>query len=48
MLLGAQAIVNQKTADELYETMNELQATLKATQRTMQMLSDPSNGPRRS
>jgi phospholipid/cholesterol/gamma-HCH transport system substrate-binding protein len=45
VLLGAQAIVNQKTADELYETMNELQATLKATQRTMQMLGDTKSGP---
>jgi phospholipid/cholesterol/gamma-HCH transport system substrate-binding protein len=45
VLLGAQAIVNQKTADELYETMNELQATLKATQRTMLMLSDTKSGP---
>ncbi|MGH7514381.1 MAG: MlaD family protein [Gemmatimonadales bacterium] len=45
VLLGAQAIVNKKTADELYETMNELQATLKATQRTMLMLSDTKNGP---
>jgi len=45
VLLGAQAIVNQKTADELYETMNELQATLKATQRAMLMLSDTKTGP---
>ncbi|HET8833664.1 MAG TPA: MlaD family protein [Gemmatimonadales bacterium] len=45
VLLGAQAIVNQKTADELYETMNALQATLKATQRTMLVLSDTKSGP---
>ena len=45
VLLGAQAIVNQKTADELYETMNALQATLKATQRTMLILSDTKTGP---
>jgi phospholipid/cholesterol/gamma-HCH transport system substrate-binding protein len=45
ILLGAQTIVNQKTADELYETMNELQATLRATQRTMQILSDTRTGP---
>ena len=45
VLLGAQTIVNQKTADELYETMNELQATLRATQRTMQVLSDIRTGP---
>jgi phospholipid/cholesterol/gamma-HCH transport system substrate-binding protein len=44
VLLGAQSIVNQKTADELYETMNALQATLKATQRTMTVFADPRNG----
>ena len=45
VLLGAQQIVNQKTADELYETMNALQATLRATQHTMQVLSDTRSGP---
>ena len=45
ILLGAQSIVNQKTADELYETMNALQATLRATQRTMAVLSDARAGP---
>lgn len=45
VLLGAQTIVNQKTADELYETMNELQAALRATQRTMQVLSNTRTGP---
>jgi phospholipid/cholesterol/gamma-HCH transport system substrate-binding protein len=45
VLLGAQSIVNQKTADELYETMNALQATLRATQKTMAVLSDPREGP---
>jgi phospholipid/cholesterol/gamma-HCH transport system substrate-binding protein len=45
VLLGAQSIVNQKTADELYETMNVLQATLRATQKTMAMLSDTREGP---
>jgi phospholipid/cholesterol/gamma-HCH transport system substrate-binding protein len=45
VLLGAQTIVNQKTADELYETMNELQATLRATQHTMRVLSDTRTGP---
>jgi len=44
VLLGAQSIVNQKTADELYETMNALQATLKTTQRTMAVFADPRNG----
>jgi phospholipid/cholesterol/gamma-HCH transport system substrate-binding protein len=45
VLLGAQLIVNQKTADELYETMNALQATLRATQKTMAVLSDAREGP---
>jgi len=45
VLLGAQAIVNQKTADELYETMNQLQATLKTTQRAMATLADAKTGP---
>ena len=45
VLLGAQSIVNQKTADELYETMNVLQATLRVTQKTMAMLSDTREGP---
>ncbi len=45
MLLGAQAIVNQKTADQLYATLEALQATLKATQKTMQVLSDTRSGP---
>jgi phospholipid/cholesterol/gamma-HCH transport system substrate-binding protein len=45
VLLGAQTIVNQKTADELYETMNALQATLKATQKTMAVLSNTREGP---
>ena len=45
VLLGAQQIVNQKTADELYETMNALQATLRATQHTMQVLGDTRSGP---
>jgi phospholipid/cholesterol/gamma-HCH transport system substrate-binding protein len=45
VLLGAQSIVNQKTADQLHETMNALQATLRATQKTMAVLSDPHEGP---
>jgi phospholipid/cholesterol/gamma-HCH transport system substrate-binding protein len=45
VLLGAQRIVNQKTADELYETMDELQATLKSTRRAMETLNDPRTGP---
>jgi len=45
VLLGAQAIVNQKTADELYATLNALQATLRASQRTMEIYSNPNRGP---
>ncbi len=45
VLIGAQAIVNQKTADQLYATMNALQATLKAATKVMEMYGDPSKGP---
>ncbi|MBA3554752.1 MAG: MCE family protein [Gemmatimonadales bacterium] len=45
VLLGAQAIVNQKTADELAETMQALQGTLRAAQRTMEIYSNPTKGP---
>jgi phospholipid/cholesterol/gamma-HCH transport system substrate-binding protein len=45
VLVGAQAIVNQKTADQLYATMAALQATLKAGQRTMEIYGDAGNGP---
>ena len=45
VLIGAQAIVNQRTADQLYATLTALQATLKAAQRTMEMYGDPSQGP---
>ena len=45
VLLGAQTIVNQRTADKLYSTLDELQATLKETQRAMRMLSDTRSGP---
>lgn len=45
VLLGAQAIVNQKTADELHATMNALQGTLRAAQRTMEIYSNPNRGP---
>ncbi len=45
VLLGAQAIVNQKTADELYATMQALQGTLRAAQRTMEIYSNPAKGP---
>jgi phospholipid/cholesterol/gamma-HCH transport system substrate-binding protein len=45
LLLGAQAIVNQKTADQLTATLTELQATLRATRRSMEVLSDSKTGP---
>jgi phospholipid/cholesterol/gamma-HCH transport system substrate-binding protein len=45
VLVGAQAIVNQKTADQLYATMSALQTTLKAAQRTMEVYGDGSKGP---
>jgi phospholipid/cholesterol/gamma-HCH transport system substrate-binding protein len=45
VLVGAQAIVNQKTADQLYATMNALQATLKAATRVMEMYGNPNAGP---
>ena len=34
-MLGAQQIVNKRTADELYATLTALQGTLKAAERTM-------------
>jgi phospholipid/cholesterol/gamma-HCH transport system substrate-binding protein len=45
VLLGAQALVNRKTADQLHATMTALQGTLKAAQRTMEIYSDSRNGP---
>jgi phospholipid/cholesterol/gamma-HCH transport system substrate-binding protein len=45
LMLGAQAIVNQKTADQLHATMTAIQGTLKAAQRTMEIYSDSRNGP---
>ncbi len=45
VLLGAQTIVNQRTADQLYVTLEALQATLKATRKTMAVLSDTRTGP---
>jgi phospholipid/cholesterol/gamma-HCH transport system substrate-binding protein len=45
LLVGAQAIVNQRTADQLYETMNALQGTLRAAQRTMEVYGNPNRGP---
>ncbi|MBA3318140.1 MAG: MCE family protein [Gemmatimonadales bacterium] len=45
VLLGAQQIVNKRTADELYATLTALQGTLKAAERTMGVYGDPSKGP---
>ena len=45
VLLGAQTIVNQRTADEFYATMDALQTTLRATQRTMELYGNPNRGP---
>jgi phospholipid/cholesterol/gamma-HCH transport system substrate-binding protein len=45
VLLGAQAIVNQKTADQLRSTLTALEGTLKAAQRTMQIYGDSTHGP---
>jgi phospholipid/cholesterol/gamma-HCH transport system substrate-binding protein len=45
VLLGAQAIVNQKTADQLRSTLTALEGTLKAAQRTMLIYGDSTRGP---
>jgi phospholipid/cholesterol/gamma-HCH transport system substrate-binding protein len=45
VLLGAQKIVNEKTADQLHATMTALQATLRAAQRAMELYSNPRAGP---
>jgi phospholipid/cholesterol/gamma-HCH transport system substrate-binding protein len=45
ILLGAQAIVNQKTADQLRSTLTALEGTLRAAQRTMQIYGDSTRGP---
>jgi phospholipid/cholesterol/gamma-HCH transport system substrate-binding protein len=45
ILLGAQAIVNQKTADQLRSTLTTLEGTLKAAERTMAIYADSSHGP---
>jgi phospholipid/cholesterol/gamma-HCH transport system substrate-binding protein len=45
VLVGAQAIVNKQTADQLRSTLTAMEGTLKATQRTMQVFSDSSKGP---
>lgn len=45
VLLGAQAFVNERTADQLRSTLTALEGTLKAAQRTMQIYSNPDEGP---
>ncbi len=45
LLVGAQAIVNQKTADRLYAMMDALQGTLKAAQHTIEVYGNPNQGP---
>ena len=45
ILIGAQAIVNKETAEQLRSTLTALEGTLKAAQRTMQIYGDSSRGP---
>ena len=45
ILLGAQGIVNERTADQLRSTLTALEGTLKAAQRTMQIYADTGQGP---
>lgn len=45
ILLGAQSFVNEQTADQLRSTLTALEGTLKAAQRTMQIYSNPNEGP---
>ena len=45
VLIGAQAIVNQKTADQIYATMTALQGTLKASRQTMELYGNANSGP---
>jgi phospholipid/cholesterol/gamma-HCH transport system substrate-binding protein len=45
ILLGAQGIVNERTADQLRSTLTALEGTLKAAQRTMHLYADPDRGP---
>ena len=45
MLLGAQGIVNERTAGQLRSTLTALEGTLKAAQRTMQIYADTGHGP---
>ena len=45
ILIGAQDIVNKRTADQLRSTLTALEGTLKAAQRTMQIYADTGQGP---
>jgi phospholipid/cholesterol/gamma-HCH transport system substrate-binding protein len=45
ILIGAQAIVNKQTADQLRSTLTALEGTLKATERTMRIYADSTQGP---
>lgn len=45
ILLGAQSIVNERTGEQLRSTLTALEATLKATQRAMQIYGNPNEGP---
>jgi phospholipid/cholesterol/gamma-HCH transport system substrate-binding protein len=45
VLIGAQQIMNERTADEIQATLTALQGTLKATERTMRVYGDAENGP---
>ena len=45
ILLGAQGIVNERTADQLRSTLTALEGTLKAAERTMQLYANPDQGP---
>jgi phospholipid/cholesterol/gamma-HCH transport system substrate-binding protein len=45
ILVGAQAIVNKQTAEQLRSTLTALEGTLKAAQRTMQIYADTGKGP---
>ncbi len=45
ILIGAQALVNKQTAEQIRTTLTALEGTLKAAQRTMQIYGDPDKGP---
>ena len=45
IMIGAQAIVNRQTADQLKATLTAMEGTLKATQRMMQLYGDSTRGP---